>query len=82
LVPHARRADLTTEHAAFLTHGRGVDTTRMRQLLGFEPSATTASAFDDFARRLGAGVLDPARLEELEQQLSSFLAKAVPDGRR
>ncbi len=82
LVPQARRADLTTEHAAFLTHGRGVDTTRMRQLLGFEPSATTASAFDDFARRLGAGVLDPARLEELEQQLSSFLAKAVPDGRR
>ncbi len=82
LAPQTRQADLTTEHAAFLTHGRGVDTARMRQVLGFEPSATTASAFDDFASRLGSGVLDPARLEGLEQQLSALLAKAVTDGRR
>jgi UDP-glucose 4-epimerase len=36
--------------AAFLTFGRGVDTTRMRTVLGFTPAYTTAEAFADFAR--------------------------------
>ena len=38
--------------SAFLTYGRGVDTTRMRDELGFEPSLTTAEAFADFATSL------------------------------
>ncbi len=50
----ARLADFSPEQTAFLTYGRGVDTTRMRTHLGFEPAFTTASAFADFAGPLAA----------------------------
>ena len=46
----AHMADFSPEQLGFLTYGRGVDTTRMREELGFEPRHTTASAFADFAR--------------------------------
>jgi len=49
----ARVADFSPEQLGFLTYGRGVDTTRMRALLGFEPRFTTASAFADFGVSLG-----------------------------
>ena len=48
----ARLADFSPEQTAFLTFGRGVDNTRMRTDLGFEPEHTTASAFADFAASL------------------------------
>jgi UDP-glucose 4-epimerase len=48
----ARLADFSPEQVAFLTFGRGVDTTRMRQDLGFVPEHTTAEAFADFAASL------------------------------
>lgn len=48
----ARVADFSPEQLAFLTYGRGVDTTRMREVLGFEPTFTTAEAFADFASSL------------------------------
>jgi UDP-glucose 4-epimerase len=37
------------ELRALLTYGRGVDTTRMRSMLGFEPRFTTADTVRDFA---------------------------------
>ncbi len=48
----ARVADFSPEQLSFLTYGRGVDTTRMREVLGFTPRFTTAEAFADFGRRL------------------------------
>jgi UDP-glucose 4-epimerase len=39
---------LSRELVPFLTFGRGIDTTRMRTVLGFEPTYSTASAFADF----------------------------------
>ena len=48
----ARLADFSPEQLGFLTYGRGVDTTRMREELGFEPSMTTAEAFAEFAQSL------------------------------
>jgi UDP-glucose 4-epimerase len=48
----ARLADFSPEQLSFLTYGRGVDTTRMRDMLGFEPSFTTEEAFGDFAAGL------------------------------
>ena len=48
----ARLADFSPEQIGFLTYGRGVDTTRMRTVLGFEPEFTTAEAFADFAAGL------------------------------
>jgi UDP-glucose 4-epimerase len=44
----ARLADFSPEQTSFLTFGRGVDTTRMRSVLAFEPKYTTAEAFADF----------------------------------
>ena len=48
----ARVADFSPEQKSFLTYGRGVDTTLMRDVLGFEPRYTTAEAFADFAAGL------------------------------
>ena len=48
----ARMADFSPEQLGFLTYGRGVDTTRMRDELGFEPSMTTEEAFAEFAQSL------------------------------
>ncbi|GAB3248173.1 NAD-dependent epimerase/dehydratase family protein [Nocardioides dilutus] len=48
----ARVADFSPEQLGFLTYGRGVDTTRMREELGFEPSMTTEEAFAEFGQSL------------------------------
>ena len=52
LLRQARLADFSPEQLSFLTYGRGVDTTRMREELGFEPSMTTEQAFAEFAQSL------------------------------
>ena len=53
LLRSARLADFSPEQLGVLTYGRGVDTTRMRTVLGFEPTYTTREAFADFAALLG-----------------------------
>jgi UDP-glucose 4-epimerase len=45
------------ELSGMLTFGRGVDTTRMRSVLGFAPGRTTAEAFADFAATVDPGLL-------------------------
>lgn len=45
-------ADFSPDQMSFLVHGRGLDTTRMRRDLGFEPVHTTRSTFEDYARSL------------------------------
>lgn len=47
-----RVSDFSPEQLGFLTYGRGVDTTRMRTELGFEPRWSTADAFADFCREM------------------------------
>src|SRR5687768_18495924 len=68
----ARVADFAPEQLAFLTYGRGVDTTRMREGLGFEPRFTTAEAFADFGSRL------PVTGGRTEKVLSA-VARQLPD---
>ncbi len=80
LFPAARRADLSSEETSFLTYGRGVDTTAMRELLRFEPAFTTAQAFDAFARRLRPGLLNAERLTRLERQFTDWTARMVASG--
>ncbi|MBA2464912.1 MAG: NAD-dependent epimerase/dehydratase family protein [Nocardioidaceae bacterium] len=46
------------ELAAYLTFGRGVDTSQARRLLGFTPQHTTESAFADFAGSTGRSLVD------------------------
>lgn len=47
--------DFSPEQIRLLTHGRVVETTQMRDTLGFAPLYTTAETFADFARSRGAG---------------------------
>ena len=69
----ARVADFSPEQIGFLTYGRGVDTTRMRSILGFEPAFTTAEAFADF------GAMLPPTGGRTERALGR-LARALPSG--
>jgi UDP-glucose 4-epimerase len=82
VLPAARRADLSSDETAFLSYGRGLDTTAMREVLGFEPSYTTAEAFDAFAARLPPGVFGAERLAEIEQQVKGWAAAVGADVRR
>lgn len=54
--------DFSPEQIRLLTHGRVVETTQMRETLGFEPKYTTAEAFADFVRSRGPGLLPPEAL--------------------
>jgi UDP-glucose 4-epimerase len=66
----ARIPDPSPELRRLLTYGRGVDTTRMRDVLGFTPSYTTSEALDDFA-----SVLTPTggRLDRLVAEVERRL---------
>jgi UDP-glucose 4-epimerase len=80
--PQARRADLNSEHATFLSHGRALDTTAMREILGFEPTYTTPQTFDTFAQRLRPGPINAQRIAEIEESVAALIERAVPHGRR
>ncbi len=67
-------ADFSPEQVAFLTYGRGLDTTRMRELLGFQPAFTSAQAFADFAASSRPGILAPARVRATESALVGALS--------
>ncbi|MBK9475020.1 MAG: NAD-dependent epimerase/dehydratase family protein [Tetrasphaera sp.] len=41
-------ADFSVDQLSLLAFGRGLDTTRMREVLGFEPNYTTRQAFEAF----------------------------------
>jgi len=62
LMRQAKLADFSPEQLALLTYGRGVDTTRMREMLGFEPTYSTAEAFADYATSVPAGRLPAERV--------------------
>ncbi len=47
-VRRSRLADFSPEQIQFLAYGRGLDTTRMRQVLRLEPRYTTRQAFENF----------------------------------
>jgi UDP-glucose 4-epimerase len=69
----ARLADFSPEAVAFLAYGRGVDTTRMREVLGFHPSRTTEQAFAEFAASLEPGVISERRVRAAEAALAGVL---------
>ena len=72
-IRQSRVADFSPEQVAYLTYGRGLDTTRMRTMLGFEPSYTTAQAFADFATSLTPGLFSPERVRGAESALAGAL---------
>ncbi len=67
-------ADFSPEQVRFLTYGRGVDTTRMREELGFTPKYTTQEAFMSFVESRGLNrIVSPKRVGAAEQALASVL---------
>jgi UDP-glucose 4-epimerase len=74
--------DFSPEQMRFLRFGRGLDTSRMRLVLGLNPRYTTREAFADFVhgRRL-RGPLSTETVERLESGLLSALRRLEPVGR-
>jgi UDP-glucose 4-epimerase len=73
--------DFSREQMRFLSFGRGLDTTRMRTVLGLEPRYTTKEAFADFVRgRRLQGPLSPHRVEAAENLLLQAARSLTPVG--
>jgi UDP-glucose 4-epimerase len=69
--------DLSPEQMRYLSHGRGLDTTRMRSELGFEPRFTTREAFLDFVRgRRLQGPLNPETVHGARDALAALVTGA------
>ena len=62
LLRSARMADFSPEQLGLLTYGRGVDTTRMRDVLDFHPQFSTEAAFADFGSLLSPGATRSERV--------------------
>jgi len=62
-------ADFSPEQIKFLTYGRGLDTTRLRERIGFVPTYTTRDAFIEFVHEQG-----------LDHQLPKHQAEAIERG--
>ncbi|MFE2145301.1 NAD-dependent epimerase/dehydratase family protein [Streptomyces sp. NPDC059456] len=65
--------DFSPEQIRLLTHGRVVETSQMREVLGFKPMYTTAETFADFARSRGSGLLPPARVGQAVDRVAAVL---------
>ncbi|MGO4200751.1 NAD-dependent epimerase/dehydratase family protein [Rhodococcus sp. TAF43] len=68
----------TREQLDYFHFGCGLDTTRMRAELGFEPRWTTMEALDDFVR--GTGLTPVIRPEWIDRAESTVLALAGAPG--
>ncbi|MGP3927314.1 NAD-dependent epimerase/dehydratase family protein [Streptomyces sp. 8N616] len=73
--------DFSPEQIRLLTHGRVVQTTQMRETLGFEPRYTTAEAFADFACSRGPGLLPPETLARTVDRLADLVPAASSEER-
>jgi UDP-glucose 4-epimerase len=65
-------ADFNADQLAFLTYGRGLDTARMRDVLGFAPAYTTEQAVAEFAAALPPRTL-PHPVVAADQLLTGVL---------
>jgi len=73
MIRRARLADFSPELMEFLTYGRGVDTSRMRNEFGFEPDYTTEAAFEGFRRAVGPGLVSAERVAGFEELVAGKL---------
>jgi len=79
----ARVAEYSPELRSFLTFGRGVDTSRMRTELGFEPRYSTAETLDDFASTLApTGGRAERLITEIERHLPTSAQQQLEEALR
>ncbi|GGT28296.1 NAD-dependent epimerase/dehydratase family protein [Streptomyces sp. KD18] len=69
--------EFSAEQIRLLTHGRVVETTQMREVLGFKPMYSTSETFADFARSRGSGLLPPERLARAVDRVAGMLDAGV-----
>ncbi len=77
LVKRSGLADFSRDQIQFLAYGRGLDTRRMREVLGFEPAYTTRSAFQDYVRGIGSAVPGGAALGSAVSGVAGTAATAI-----
>jgi len=66
-------AGFSPEQVGYLTYGRGLDTTRLREVLGFEPRFTTEEALAEFGRSLPPSPFGPHPVVTVENLVSGVL---------
>ncbi len=71
-----QRADIASDQLRFLQFGRVVDTTRLREVLGYTPRYSTRETFEDFLRRRRIrGVVQADEVIRWERELYAFLQR-------
>jgi UDP-glucose 4-epimerase len=70
-------ADFSSDQMSFLAFGRGLDTSRMRTVLGFEPRYTSRGAFEDFARSVGPAMPAAAVIGDAVSGVAGTASQAV-----
>lgn len=68
--------EFSQHQIAWLTYGRGVDTTQIRDVLGYTPVYTTEQAFNDFASSVNPGFLHADRLRAIESSVQDALTSS------
>ena len=81
-MPQLRGSEMSGDQIGFLTYGRALDTTRMREVLGYEPRFTTEEAFAAFAQRIRPGVVNSARVEGVEERARQVASGVIGLARR
>lgn len=67
-----RYTEVDREQLDYLSYGRVMDTTRMRNDLGYSPKWTTVEAFDDYVRGRGlTPIIDPRWVRSMESRAVS-----------
>jgi UDP-glucose 4-epimerase len=77
VVKRSGLTDFSADQLQFLAFGRGLDTTRMREVLGFEPEYTTRTAFEDFARGIGSVLPGTSALNSAVSGVAGTAAHAI-----
>jgi UDP-glucose 4-epimerase len=70
-------ADFSQEQMQYLAWGRGMDTTRMREVLRLEPEFTTRSAFEDFLSHARSGLPGSATIAAAVDGLAGSAVKVL-----
>ena len=76
-VKRAGLADFSQEQMEYLAWGRGMDTTRMREVLRLEPKFTTRTAFEDFVSHARSGLPGSAAVAAAFNGPASSAAKVL-----
>ncbi|MDQ6649693.1 MAG: NAD-dependent epimerase/dehydratase family protein [Actinomycetota bacterium] len=80
LVRRTGLVDYSPEQMRFLSHGRVVDTTRLRETFGYIPKYTTLEAFDDFvAGRQLSKIVSPELVGRAERRAVAMITGGGTD---